>query len=280
AKVTIIEFSEFQCPHCSRSAETLRSLMKEYPDAVRLQFRHLTAAPGHDKAALAAEAAVAAAAQGRFWPMHDRLFGNQHRLERADLESYAQEIGLDLTKFRAALDNGEGKRVLAADRTLAQGLGLQATPTFFINGRKLTGSASLDEWRALVDEEIATGDRLVKAGTRPEQIYIKLLADARPVTTTPTRPPAKFEDRVFRVPVAGAYARGPAEAPIPIVEFSDFECPVCARAESILTQLFEQHPGQLRLVWKNHPLPSLHPHAIQAAEAALAAGEQGRFWEM
>src|SRR5262249_19101626 len=88
------------------------------------------------------------------------------------------------------LDSGAGKRTVAADRSLAQSLGVQGTPTYFVNGRRLTGAASIEEWRGLIDEEMAAADRLLRAGTPAGQLYIKLLADARQPTPPPPPPPA------------------------------------------------------------------------------------------
>ncbi len=104
AKVTIVEFSDFQCPFCSRVVPTIEKILKDYPKQVRLFFRH-NPLPFHQNAPLAAEAAVAAEAQGKFWEMHDKMFANQQALDRAGLEKDAQEIGLDMTKFKAALDS-------------------------------------------------------------------------------------------------------------------------------------------------------------------------------
>ena len=108
AKVNIVAFSDFQCPFCSRVVPTLAQIEKEYGNKVRIFFRH-NPLPFHADAPLASEAAIAAEAQGKFWEMHDKLFANQQNLKRPDLEKYAQELGLDVGKFKAALDSGAGK---------------------------------------------------------------------------------------------------------------------------------------------------------------------------
>ena len=111
AKVTIVEFSDFQCPFCSRVVPTVDKIMKDYPKQVRLFFRH-NPLPFHNNAPLAAEAAVAAEAQGKFWEMHDKMFANQQALDRAGLEKDAQEIGLDMNKFKSRARHafGQGAR--------------------------------------------------------------------------------------------------------------------------------------------------------------------------
>jgi len=107
AKVNIVAFSDFQCPFCSRVVPTLHEIEKTYGNKVRVFFRH-NPLPFHADAPLASEAAVAAEQQGKFWEMHDKLFANQQNLKRPDLEKYAQEVGLDMGKFKAALDSGSG----------------------------------------------------------------------------------------------------------------------------------------------------------------------------
>ena len=108
AKVTIVAFSDFQCPFCSRVVPTLDKIMKEYPGQVRMYFRH-NPLPFHPDAPLAAEAALAAQDQGKFWEMHDKLFTNQQNIKRPDLEKYAGELGLDMGKFKSALDSSAHK---------------------------------------------------------------------------------------------------------------------------------------------------------------------------
>jgi protein-disulfide isomerase len=111
--------------------------------------------PFHNNAQLAAEASMAAHAQGKFWPMHDKMFENQKALERPDLERYAQEIGLNMAKFKAALDSGAFKARVAQDSAAATKAGASGTPTFFINGRRLVGAQPVDQFKKIIDEELA-----------------------------------------------------------------------------------------------------------------------------
>jgi protein-disulfide isomerase len=111
--------------------------------------------PFHNHAQLAAEAALAANEQGKFWEMHDKLFGNQQALERGDLEKYAQEIGLDMNKFKSALDSGKFKAHIDRDKAEAAKAGASGTPTFLINGTKLVGAQPVDQFKKLIDEALA-----------------------------------------------------------------------------------------------------------------------------
>ncbi|MEO6952476.1 MAG: thioredoxin domain-containing protein, partial [Polyangia bacterium] len=153
--VTIVEFSDFQCPFCGRVIPTVKQIEEKYKGRVKLTFRNYPL-PFHNNAELAAEAGLAANEQGKFWEMHDKMFGNQQGLDRPSLEKYASEIGLDLGKFKSALDSGKFKAAVAADVTYANGLGTggMGTPTFFINGRQIAGAMPFDAFAKVIDEEL------------------------------------------------------------------------------------------------------------------------------
>jgi protein-disulfide isomerase len=153
APVTVIAFSDFQCPFCSRAVPTLKEVEEKYPGKVRIAFKQLPL-PFHDKAHLAAEAALAANEQGKFWQMHDKLFANQQALDRASLEKYAQELGLNMTKFKAALDSGKFKDKVDAEAKEGAAVGASGTPTFFINGTKLVGAQPFDAFKTAIDKEL------------------------------------------------------------------------------------------------------------------------------
>jgi protein-disulfide isomerase len=282
AKVTIVEFTDFQCPFCGRVLPTLDQLLRDYPNDVRILFRH-NPLPFHDRALPAAEAAVAAEMQGKFWEMHDKLFAEQSDLERPALELHAVQLGLDLKAFRAALDSHAGQARVDDDLALGRQLGVRGTPTFFIDGRPVLGAQPVAVFKQIIDDELARADSLLRRGLPRDRLYATLLAGAKPLMAEkPDPPPAKPdpEDQVrIRVDVAGAPARGPADAPITIVEWSDFQCPFCARAEETLTRLRQEYPDKIRFVWRDMPLP-FHDQARPAAMAARAAGAQGKFWAM
>src|SRR3954465_2477320 len=170
AKVTIVAFSDFQCPFCSRVIPTLDKIMKEYPGQVRMYFRH-NPLPFHPDAPLAAEAALAAQDQGKFWEMHDKLFTNQQNIKRPDLEKYAGELGLDMGKFKSALDSSAHKSRIDADLALARQIGVQGTPNFFLNGRPIQGAVPYDDFKKVIDDEIARADKLLAKGVAPGQLY-------------------------------------------------------------------------------------------------------------
>ena len=178
AKVNIVTFSDFQCPFCSRVVPTLAQIEKEYGKKVRVFFRH-NPLPFHADAPLASEATIAAEQQGKFWEMHDKLFANQQNLKRPDLEKYAQELGLDMGKFKAALDSGAGKARIQADMALAKQVGANGTPNFFINGRNLVGAQPFEKFKEIIDDDLARADKLIAKGTPPGQVYAAFMKGAK-----------------------------------------------------------------------------------------------------
>ncbi|MFP2962920.1 DsbA family protein [Myxococcus sp. 1LA] len=280
AKVTLVEWSDFECPFCSRVGPTLTKIKEAYPKDVRVVFRHQPL-PFHPNAKLAAEASHAAHEQGKFWEYHDKLFANQKALDRASLEKYAQELGLNVSKFKAALDSGKFKAKVESDMSAGSAVGANGTPTFFINGREFVGAQPFDNFKRVIDEEIGKADKLLAAGTKPEELYAKL--NAENVANAPTAPAgaapgAPAEPPVQKVDVGNAPVKGAQNAPITIVAFSDFECPFCSRVVPTLKQLEDQYGNKIKVAFKNQPLP-FHANAKPAAAAALAAHEQGKFWE-
>jgi protein-disulfide isomerase len=153
AKVTVVAFSDFQCPFCSRAVPVMKQIEDEYKGKVKIAFKQLPL-PFHDKAHLAAEAALAANEQGKFWQMHDKLFANQQALDRPNLEKYAEELGLNMTKFKAALDSGKFKDKVDSDAKEGAAVGATGTPTFFINGTKVVGAQPFDAFKTVIDTEL------------------------------------------------------------------------------------------------------------------------------
>lgn len=136
APVTIVEFSDFQCPFCAAAHKELDRLGREFEGQVKLVFKHFPLA-GHDRALPAARAAEAAAQQGKFWEMHDVLFERQHSLQDEDLESYARQLNLDIDRFKADLAGATAQEHIDADRLEGERLKVRSTPTLYINGRLL-----------------------------------------------------------------------------------------------------------------------------------------------
>jgi protein-disulfide isomerase len=154
APVTIVEFSDFQCPFCARVAPTLKQIQDTYKDNVRIVWKHLPLQI-HKDAAGAALAAEVAAKQGKFWEFHDVLFANQSKLGPEDLKQHARDLRLDMKRFEADLLNTEDKKKIDADVAEAQALGINGTPGIFINGRFVEGAQPFEVFAKIIDEELS-----------------------------------------------------------------------------------------------------------------------------
>ena len=157
AAVTLVEYGDFECPHCGRAHYILNELLAQFADDVRLCFRHFPLAQVHPHAEPAAEASEAAAAQGQFWEMHDVLFENQDSLDDESLGEYAQELGLDLVMFLRDLSAGVYTDRVREDFMSGVRSGVNGTPTFFINGRRHDGPWDLESLAAAIEAEADAG---------------------------------------------------------------------------------------------------------------------------
>jgi protein-disulfide isomerase len=159
AAVTLVEYGDYECPHCRRAYPIVKRIQKRLPERLRFIFRNFPLAEMHPRARAAAEAAEAAALQGKFWQMHDMLFENQDALEPVDLLTYARKLGLDTGKFEATLkDHAIAERV-ESDFIGGVRSGVNGTPTFFINELRFDG-----DWTNM-DEFIAALEASAKRGT-------------------------------------------------------------------------------------------------------------------
>ncbi|MCA9513459.1 MAG: thioredoxin domain-containing protein, partial [Myxococcales bacterium] len=269
APVTVVEFSEFQCPFCARVKPTLAALKAKYGDKVRLVFKH-NPLPFHDHAMDAAKAAVCAQKQGKFWEMHDLLFDNQRALEPADLRGYAQQAGLDLKAWDRCVKDKATEAKIKADQALAGAVTARGTPTSFVNGMRLAGAQPLDAFAAVVDTALARRDAQVPAGTAPEKAYDAIVGGGKVFSV--------LEEEVNTFDTKGRPRLGKA-GKVEITVFSDFQCPFCSRAAAPLADLVKKYRGKVSVVYKHFPL-SFHVRAMPAARYAVCAEAQGRFWEL
>ncbi len=157
APVTVVEFSDFQCPYCRRINPTLDRLRETYGDKVRVAFKQLPLSSIHAQAQKAAEATLCAREQGKFWQMHDALFADQQKLGVDQLKARAAGLGLDSERFDRCLDAGEQRGAVLADAGAARALGLGSTPTILVNGRAVElsgGTSPYDQIAAVIDDEL------------------------------------------------------------------------------------------------------------------------------
>jgi protein-disulfide isomerase len=289
--VTIVEYSDFQCPFCSRLASSLEEVVTEYPNDVRLVFKHFPL-PNHANAAPAARATVAAQEQDKFWPLHDLLFANQRTLEPSNIEAYAQKAELDLDKWKARMAVPEVQQQVADDEAAARALDIRSTPTFFVNGKKFEGAQPVEQIKAIVEEERKLALQLIEAGSKREEIYARIMRAAKPGAAAPAPPaaaakaPEAAQGKImeadlqlqFAVPIGqGTPRRGPEDAIVTVIEFGSLTAEASQKNRPMLAALAEKYPD---VQWVYRHLPLDDAKAGRAARAAIAAHRQGKFWEM
>jgi protein-disulfide isomerase len=277
--VTIVEFSDFQCPFCGRLAEALDEVAGAYPDDVRLVFKQFPL-PMHADAEPGARATLAAHAQGKFWPMHDALFTNPRAMSRDDLMAHARTLGLDMERFEADLDAPAQRERVAADMRLGKQLEVSSTPTFFVNGKKHEGALPAEQIKRIVEEERAKALALVDAGSRREEVYARIMraaaqgkGEAPPPTEADHERGAPSKRTNYAVPIGkDSPTRGPADALVTVIEFGGFDCDGCKDLAKVIDEVAAQHPD-VRFVSRQYSSDD-----DAAALVALAAARQGKFW--
>jgi protein-disulfide isomerase len=173
APVTLIQYADFECLHCARAQPILRQLREEIPDAFRRVFRHFPLVADHPRSAMAARAAVAAARQGRFWEMHDRLFEYQAHLNLEAFELHAEDIGLDVERFRRDMTDSASTERIQRDLTSGRASGVRGTPTFFLNGVRYGDAPDLTLLRrailiaAVEERRIVVAPRMKELAAHP-----------------------------------------------------------------------------------------------------------------
>lgn len=273
APVTIVEYTDYQCPYCVRHAtETLPRIISELVDTGRVRYivKDFPLDNTHPEARSAAVAARCAGEQNAYWEMHDELFARQQEWDGLGLAAVdvfttiAKGLSLDGDAFAKCMTSGRHDDVIQANQDEGVSLGVRGTPGFFINGFPISGAQpyELFEYAVSLAEEGTLADAYV---SQPQEA-------AQP---TPRGP--------VEVSTDGAYSIGDPDAPVTIVEFTDFQCPFCSRH---FLQTFPQivaeyvDTGKVRYVFMDFPLSSIHPQAQLASEAARCAGDQAAYVEM
>ncbi len=298
--VTVVMFSDYACPPCGANWRVFKNLHEDFGNDVRFVFRTFTVA-GFRQGERAADAALAAAAQGKFWEMHWRLFEAFGAFDRPTLRAHAETIGLDVPRFLDDLDGGAQTGLRIRHRRRAKLLGIRGLPVMFVNGLYLVGGQT-DEamWHDLLEAEIQRSKQILATGVPRAKLYDEImskagrrrvpghdeekglrkeLVDRKTEVEAAKRIDGAQEGQRYAVRPGPMPARGPADAPVVIVEFLDFRCPFCRRAwTEDLQSIFNKHGDDVRLAIRHYPL-ELHPTARGAAGATIAAANQGKFWE-
>ncbi len=294
-KVVIHELSDYQCPFCSKAAlEIMAQVERKYEGEVALVF-HNNPLAMHPLAMPAAKAALAAGIQGKFWEMHDWLFSNREGLSDERIETGARALGLNMDRFAWDMDDPRIEHSIRSDQWVASQMGIQATPVFVIHGRVVQGAQPLENFAAIIDEELAKANQALAEGTPVDQLeeFLSTKNQAHPafiahwVKGEPAPIPLNIEKKkpvtdstVRTLTVAeGDVTIGPSNAPVTLTLFCDFQCPYCRRSTGLVEALLTRFPKEVRFVYKHYPLP-FHPVAKPAAEAFQFAALSGKAWEL
>jgi protein-disulfide isomerase len=252
APVTIVEFTDFECPFCRRASLPIALLLQQSGTPVRYVFRNFPL-DFHAHAELAAEAALAARAQGKFWQMHDLLFSNQKNLSRQSLINLAEQLHLDVARFTNEIDAGKYKAEIAADRTLGVQADVNGTPAFFINGRRVDGALTLPELTQAV--------ALAGSSRQGAQAIASTTESSLPHTST--------------------VVAGRQKTPVTLTWFADIQTSSAARMGQLVRQLAGDSgaDAKVRVVFKYYAAPG-HVAAPFAHLALVEAAAEGRFWQL
>ncbi|NUO49075.1 MAG: thioredoxin domain-containing protein [Polyangiaceae bacterium] len=294
APVTIVLYSDYECPFCSKVEKTFDALKEKYgPQKLRIIWKN-NPLPFHKNATPASEAANTVFKLGgndAFWKFHKVAFENQKALTPENFATWAAEAGVDKAKFMESFNKKEFASKVAEDLAAGKAVGVRGTPASFINGVFLSGAQPQNKFEEIIDKELAEADKLIAAKVAPDKVYTERAKANRGDAPAPTaaegdkkdaKQPAKEDDKtVWKVPVGNSPAKGPADALVTIVEFSDFECPYCEKVEPTIADVMKAYDGKVRLVWKHRPLP-FHRRAgamsYLSMEAQTQKGEKG-FWD-
>ena len=153
ARMTIVEFSDFQCPYCSKAVQETKEILKRFPKDVKLVFKQFPL-DSHSEAEFGAEVALAAQAQGKFWEMHDLLYAGFPDISRARVDSYAKQLKLDMNRFHADLESHKYRARVQAEEKEGEDAGVGGTPTFYFNGKKFNGTFEVAAVSPLIKKEL------------------------------------------------------------------------------------------------------------------------------
>jgi protein-disulfide isomerase len=262
-KLQVIEYSDFECPFCSRAAPTVEQLKAAYGNRIEVIYKHFPLESIHPNAlnaAIASECVRQDEGEEAFWQYHDVLFANQQALDVASLKRYASDLGFDIA---VCLDSKETESIVREHMQEGLGHGVQGTPSFWIKDELIVGAQPYSVIKDKIDEKLSGQ---AAAPSQPSQ------------PSAPSAPSAPVNVEL------GSHVIGDADAPITIVEFSDFQCPFCARFFSETEgQLMDQYvdTGKVKIAYRHFPL-SFHQNAQKAAEASECAAKVGgndAFWK-
>jgi protein-disulfide isomerase len=265
APVTIVLFSDMECPYCDQVGSTLEELRQDYGRAkIRIVHKHFPLA-AHPRGARAAE--VGSALRTLLGPeaffTYERQIFRALKNDEAPLD-VAEDLGADRAALETALESGSAKQKVAADVALGQAAGVEGTPAFFVNGVFLSGAKPKADFAALIDEQLALAQALQKKGLSGAEASLRLTRDNYAAKA------GKPGSTVWQVPIDKSPQLGPNTALVTWVMFSEYQCQYCEQLMGTMATLRKKYQGDLRVVFKHNPL-SFHQRADEAAELAVEA---------
>lgn len=273
--VTIVEFSEFQCPFCKRVGPTTQQILDKYKDDVQIVWKDnpLGFHPRANPASNAARAVYMAKGDAGFWAAHDKLFESQPKLSDDEIVEALKDLGVPGAVIKQAIAENKYGEKFDQSSELAQDFEARGTPHFFVNGLRVKGAQPFSEFEKVIDEQIKKAKALIASGTPRAKVYEQIMKEGK-------SPPAPEKKDAGPAP-SDSPSKGSKNAKIVIQEFSDFQCPFCGRVNPTLKEVLEKHGNEVKIVWRNMPLP-FHKDAPLAAEAAYEVYKQKgdeAFWQ-
>lgn len=298
APVTAEVFCPLLQPSCAQVSAAMRELAARHPKRLRVVFRMLALPANNAEYELLSEAALEAAAEGRFFEFEQAVWTTRYQ-DRKDVGKLGAKAGLDATQLAAALGDHRFRAQVERDSLWAERLDVTMSPAVVWNGTIVTGVLTVDGSEAKYDEAYGHAKQLLDDGVAPEKLYARLLREAHDAPRRPsTRLPGvsrkagagapeitavDLDAPRFSVPIDGSptlrAGDGERTPDVTIVVFADFQCPHCRHLIETLTDVVQAYPGQVQLVFKHAPV-DIHRAAEPAAEAAVCAQRQGKFWEL
>lgn len=287
ALVTLVEFTDLQCPFCARVTPTVLALREKYTaQELRIVWKN-NPLPFHKAAPFAHEVAMTIKRRlgdAAFWKFTKFVFENQKDLNEENVYAWAANAGINRETIASEEMSSWGK--IKRDMELARNLGATGTPNFRINGVTISGAQPLEKFQEVVEAQLTRAKQLLAVGTERRWVSTLLTAwnleTPAPSPSTPRVAEPSEDVRTWQIPVLPTDPQeGPTDALVTIVEFSDFQCPFCRRVNETLEAVKAAYPKDVRIVWKDNPLP-FHPEALNAALLArFAFSQQGHkgFWK-
>jgi protein-disulfide isomerase len=278
ALVTIVTFTDLECPYCAKLSGTLGELDRRFPGKLRFVHKHRPLA-FHKNARPASELLARIHAQkgdAAFWAAHDSIFDGwaPGKLDETALDALAVKAGLPTARRVAKNDLEKHARTVELDERLADDVEVRGTPQSFVNGRRVSGSQALEVFVGVVDEELAKAEALVRTGVRPDAVYDTITGGGQ----------TSFPPERVTLPAADPHTakRGLPGAPVVITVFTDFQCPFCRKHADTIAAIEKELKASVRVELRHNALP-YHPNAHAAASLALEARKQkgdAGFWKI